>query len=249
MNNKSNTSLLISLLGLVILAGAYFLGYTEYTNKRILMESETAILQEKYNHLLAEQSKKEFYQTEAVNLNLKRKELISEFAYEITSEKIISYVLELENSIGFHCSSINIQTNSVSDNTEQTSQSEPDENQTDTLQSDKPNLLLYTLDLSITCTYDKYKELINYIDNYKERTTISNIAVAYDAQTKLLNGSLTINLYALTGVDRDINKETYLIDDNIKGVANIFSTGVSKLPDDEKDNTTETTTEETTQAQ
>lgn len=253
MSSKSNTSLLISLLGISILAGAYFLGYSSYTDKRIQVENEITTLQERYNHLLSEQSNKESYQTKAVDLNLKRKELINKFAYEIASEKIIQYVLELENNVGVHCGLISIKeatSNEAVQQNEQAQSTEQDDTNTVDKQASSAKLINSTVNLSISCTYDQFKDLIRYIDSKNERTTIESVSVAYDQQTKLLNGSLTINLYALTDIERDnLAKEEYNINKDTKGVTNIFSAGLSNLSHNKVEDTTENSTEETTTTQ
>ena len=69
-------------------------------------------------------------------------------------------------------------------------------------------------------SYSGLKKAVQYIEDYGERMTIDDISVAYDDSTGRLTGTMTLNMYTMTGTPK-----TYLAPalDNIKlGVANLF---------------------------
>ena len=65
------------------------------------------------------------------------------------------------------------------------------------------SLLRETLGTQYTCTYDQLKKLVNFINVYPERMNIENITMGYNNETGLLQGTLTLNLYAVTGTSKE----------------------------------------------
>ena len=78
----------------------------------------------------------------------------------------------------------------------------------------------YPVTFSFNVSYSGLKKAVQYIEDYGERMTIDDISVAYDDSTGRLTGTMTLNMYTMTGTPK-----TYLAPalDNIKlGVANLF---------------------------
>ncbi len=71
-------------------------------------------------------------------------------------------------------------------------------------------------------TYSSIKDFIDYIMGYQYRMNISSINIAYDTETDVATGSVSMNAYAIAGGDREA--ETVNVDvDN--GVDNLFLGG------------------------
>ena len=51
-------------------------------------------------------------------------------------------------------------------------------------------------------SYEELKNALNYIHNYPERMNVESLSASYNWETRLLSGSMTINLFAITGDDR-----------------------------------------------
>ena len=78
----------------------------------------------------------------------------------------------------------------------------------------------YPVTFSITVSYSGLKEALTYIQEYSERAVVDNISLGYDSATGRLTGSITLNMYTMTGTAKP-----YLapqIDGISLGVANIF---------------------------
>ena len=65
------------------------------------------------------------------------------------------------------------------------------------------NLWRETLSTNYACTYTQLKKMIDYINAYPERMNIESISIAYDSETNGLKGNLTLNLFAVTGTDKE----------------------------------------------
>lgn len=65
------------------------------------------------------------------------------------------------------------------------------------------NLWRETLTTNYACDYTQLKKLINFVNAYPERMNIDAITIAFDSETNGLKGNLTLNLYAVTGTDKE----------------------------------------------
>ena len=83
--------------------------------------------------------------------------------------------------------------------------------------------LVSSININFQTTYEDFKKLVDYINNYPEKTSISNASLSYDSSTGELIGSMTINRYALTGTGK-VYEEPYIGDISI-GTDNIFGNG------------------------
>lgn len=66
--------------------------------------------------------------------------------------------------------------------------------------ADSTPVLYRTQDtMQFTGTYASLKELVDYLASQKGRTTVDNINASFDATTGNLTGTLTVNLFSMTG--------------------------------------------------
>ena len=76
--------------------------------------------------------------------------------------------------------------------------------------------------LSYQTSYEGFKELVGYICENKNRMTIGDFALAYDQTTGLLTATTAVNMYSVTGTDKEYTQQ------NLSGVGigtdNIFGT-------------------------
>ena len=82
------------------------------------------------------------------------------------------------------------------------------------------NLLKETLATSYSCSYEQLKKMIDYINAYPERMNIESISIAYDSESNGLRGSVTLNLFTVTGTGKEYKPP--VIDDLSMGAGNIF---------------------------
>lgn len=64
------------------------------------------------------------------------------------------------------------------------------------------SLLKETLSFNYSGDYDQLKRMSDYINANPERMNMESITVNYNSETNLLDGNIVLNLYAVTGTDR-----------------------------------------------
>ncbi|MGN6715331.1 hypothetical protein [Anaerocolumna jejuensis] len=81
-----------------------------------------------------------------------------------------------------------------------------------------------TVSISFKTTYEGLKKAIDYINESSRRMTIGELNTTYDTATGNLTGSMTINMYMLTGSGVEKTYEPPAMDDIKTGRDNIFGT-------------------------
>ena len=78
----------------------------------------------------------------------------------------------------------------------------------------------YPVTFSITVSYSGLKQALEYIQQYSERTVVDDISLGYDNTTGRLTGSITLDMYTMTGTAKSYMSPQ--VDGISLGVANIF---------------------------
>ena len=73
--------------------------------------------------------------------------------------------------------------------------------------------------------YAGLKEMIAYVNNFKDRTTISQFTANYDDSTGKLNGEMTLNMYYLENTGKEYVPPVF--PNMSKGVMSIFGRSTS----------------------
>ena len=76
--------------------------------------------------------------------------------------------------------------------------------------------------ISYETSYKGFKEIMDYINENKDRMSVNNFSLSYDTETGLVAGTTSINMYSVTGTDKQYTQQ------NLSGVGlgtdNIFGT-------------------------
>lgn len=78
-----------------------------------------------------------------------------------------------------------------------------------------------SMTLSYQCTYDEFKDVLKYLEEYGKKATISDISLSYSEGTDIVSGTMKMSLYSIKGSDRP--GEEVNISDVATGTDNIFS--------------------------
>lgn len=81
-----------------------------------------------------------------------------------------------------------------------------------------------TVSISFKTTYEGLKKAIDFINENSSRMTIGELNTTYDTATGNLTGSMTVNMYMLTGSGVEKTYEPPAMDDIKTGRDNIFGT-------------------------
>ncbi len=156
------------------------------------------------------------YETETENLQIETDTLINRYGTGSTPEKTILFLANLSSTSGISVTSIEFgesgsaQPNENSKNkaSDQANATKASKKTTDTdKKSGKEDstplgLDKYQVTMSYTGTYAQLKKAINFIEDYGERTTVNDLTSTYDETTNQLTGSMTLNMYTLSGTDQ-----------------------------------------------
>lgn len=74
-------------------------------------------------------------------------------------------------------------------------------------------------------SYEGIKDVVNYVDTYSDRMTISSIEIEYDSENDIYEGSVEMYCYSIEGEDRP--ERTVDLNEVETGVSNIFNSGAA----------------------
>ena len=113
-------------------------------------------------------------------------------------------------------------TDSAADDTSATTDTQSTEDGTDDAATDASVVAGYYASIGIRyeASYSGLKEMIAYVNEFKDRTTITQFSAAFDDATGKLTGEMTLNMYYITNTGKDYVPPVF--DFMPKGVNNIF---------------------------
>ena len=142
----------------------------------------------------------------------KIEDYMAQFPADIKEEDGILLASAMENSLDMKASSVGLGTKefvaamdgrSQSDIEEQQEAADASENQEDTT---IPVLYRTQDDLQISITYTSLKELTEYLASQNGRMTIDSVNASFDPTTGNLTGTLTVDLFSMTGTSNSYTK-------------------------------------------
>lgn len=255
--SDSDKRLLFLLLALILIAGAYFLVFQKYTAKAAAMEETNAADREEVQKLENMAAREEAVRQETDDLNQHIEEIIAKYPADVTTEKALAIVKDMEESTGIKITQtsflmdnlvMNLSEGAVADESVSADSSAENTDNADTVDTAaaesadgtdtaapaegtalaKDDIAGYyaALTMNYEASYDDFKKMVAYIKTFEDRTTITAAASAYDSETGLLSGTITVNMYYLTGTGKEY--EAPQVDGSNKGVNNLFGSSRQK---------------------
>lgn len=213
---KKELYLLLALLGIIIAICAWQFGFNKMNEKTQGLESETAVLQAEIQKYSAIKNNIELYQKGIEDATYDIAEILSLFPTNILVEDVIMLGREFEkNDDDTYIASIN--SGNASNIYIATSQP-VDSNSIPVTYG----LYQNGVNTSFTTTYKGFKEMVDYLYQHENRMSLDAFALSYDSTNGNLSGSMTLNMYYVTGTDKEY------VPQNINGISlgtdNIFGT-------------------------
>jgi len=250
--SKKDQALLVILAGIGVFALCWFLIISPFNDKTLVLQNEnvqlkaTADLYEAINARSADYTKgltdmqnriDSIQASYPVNISrtdeimylsnmesLYARNLAIESMSMSAIEEVIAPVMEDTSAQPVDTNTLEETAQEASGETTDTSVPEGTE-ATDTLDVPQGSLVkLYKMPLNYNfrCTYAGAKEMLNYIYEQGDKKSISAMNLAFDSETGNLMGSITLDLYFMTGTGKAYNATT--IPPTVKGVEDIFHT-------------------------
>lgn len=230
-NNKkisdSNLRLLLWVAAIAILLLAFFLGYTNITKAAKTVEESNLLIKAQVDELRTKEAMLPIVREETASYQERIDAIIEKYPSLVTEEKEIAILQELEDATTAHFSSITFNmenfVTAIPTAANVSTVAEEGEGEVEEVAPvvSSVNGYLASSTIAYQADYDSLKMLIEEIHKYPDRMNVSKISCAYDSDTGLMSGSMTLNMYYITGTDKEYVAPTFEGID--KGVGNIFS--------------------------
>ena len=205
--SKRDIGLLLGLLGLVIAVASYALVFNPMKLKNQELETELTTLKDKEAKLTELVDDFDYYKEQIEVCKEKSAEIETRFPSDVKPENEVMYAVELEDELEIEFSTLNYGT--------------PLEIITDGQKADR-FAYCTTLSANYRATYRGLKDVILYTADQADRMVVDTVTASYDGTTGNLVGSITINMYTVTGTER-VYEKPYVPAMNV-GIDNIFGT-------------------------
>ena len=184
----SEKKLLFIVLALAILAAAYFFGFTKLNEQAAVIEAsneQDAATVAKLEGMVAKQA-----ETEAETKSYKDgiKNIIAKYPVKIPQEKAIYLVQQMQDKIELDISNIGFSM----------------DKHAQSFSGDKAPTGKYAIfSMGYNGDYDKFKEVLQYVCDLKDRTILPSITAIYDEKTGVMRGNMSYKMFYLTGTDKE----------------------------------------------
>ena len=227
--------MLLMLFGVLLMVVSYMLVFRPQMERA----SETAVQNEgldtRLNELLSMAEKKDYYQRETQNMQEEIDTYCEKFPADIKEEDGIVLAQNIEKAAGITIDTVGTgvrlmvsEDGTVSeeaDEQQQTLSEESTETQKqtdDALVEDSPTLYRTQDTFSYKGSYENLKKAVTYINSQTGRMTVDSITMTFDSGTGGLTGTLTVNIYSMSGIGTQYHEPD--AGTSIYGKKNLFGT-------------------------
>lgn len=218
LSDKDKKLLLVLLIGL-ILFGAYKLNgiFSESLeeNEKLLKERNA-----KYTDLLAKSARRKEFVDETESSKAMYHDILASYKNSLSQEQTLVFLGLVEKATGVWLKQVGFSQVSNVYTFGNITSSNPGTPGQKVYSSDYQGITT-SMTLSYECKYDDLKVVLKYLEDYGKKATVSNISFAYNNSTDMVNGTMNLSLYSITGSDRP--GESVNINDVAVGTDNIFS--------------------------
>ena len=214
--SKKEIYLLLALLGVGIAVCAWQFGFKKINEKTDALTAETDVLKVEISKYTAVKDNIELYNTGIEDATNHIADVLYDFPVMVMEEDMIMFGRSLEKNID---DTVVSTVSFGAPSNVYVVTSHPVETSTVPISY---SLYNNAITVSYQTSYDGFKELVEYIRSNKNRMTMENFSLAYDETTGLLTASTAVNMYSVTGTDKEYTQQ------NLSGVGlgldNIFGT-------------------------
>ena len=219
-----DVKLLYVVLSIAIIACAYFFGFRKLTAANEALDKEISELKTRHTTLTTMKANAKKYSDDTVVYNDNYDKIIEKFDTGYSQEYSILFIKELEDKLDVWLSQAGLaQTDNVYTFGQIQSTNPSSEAGSSVYSSDYKGYKT-VLTLTYQASYDDFKSLIEYINNYKYKCTIDSMSMSYNSESDVVSGSLVVSQYAITGKDRPFNNVN--INGILSGTGNIFASEI-----------------------
>ena len=249
--------LLVYLLAISIIAGAYFFVAKPLLDKQAALTDEISELQQRVTHYTDIYNNMDNYESQIAEAQTKYNETCNKLFGGLNQDNTIMMVKDLEDTTDVWIARLSFNEEEVVFG-EAAAEGEAADGTGDVAATDATDGtaaeggeaeaagpasiqgVRQDLNIDYAASYDNFKRFIEYIENHDERLFISSINATYSVDSGLVGGSIVLSQYAILGTDKEYKAPEI---NNVQlGNDTIFKTGTTLLAPD-SDEITESTTQ------
>lgn len=217
--SEKDIKLLLVLLIIGIVVGAYKLNgmFSDALkeNEQVLDERNA-----RYTDLLAKSARRKEYMDDTLKFQTEHKDLLASYKTSISQEQSLVFLGMVEKATGVWLKQVGFSDVSTVYTFGNVKSSNPGKSGNKVYSTDYKGITT-SMTLSYECTYADLKRVLKYLEEYGKKATVRNISFSYSQATDIVNGTMQMSLYSITGKDRP--KEEVNINDVAVGTDNIFT--------------------------
>lgn len=253
--SDSDKRLLVIFVAIVMVACSYFFVFTKMMSKAADVEASNEKDRATVAEMERMEANLPKVRENMERLKQRQADIIAKYPSDLTTEKVISILESIEENNDYHISNVSFvmlnpvvtetapaaetaDTAESADETADTAENAEEAEGTgddvaadtgaDSTQSSASTSVrgyYAAITVSYDATYIGLKSMIEYVNEYPDRMTIVSSSCSFDNETGRITGDMTINMYFLTGTDKEYIEPEF--EGVPRGVLNIFggSTG------------------------
>ena len=211
--------LLLILLMVAILGGAFW-GAKKISDENATYEAQVTELKNKHSDLVNKNANKNKYVTDTEVNTAAFNKVFADFNTSISQEQTLMFLSTVEKNTGVWLKQQSLDRVTEIYKFGSARSSNPSKAGSIVYQTDNVGITT-TTNVSYECSYAQLKTLLTYLRENGKKVTINSMSYSYSASTDMVNGSMSLSLYAIKGSDRpelDVD-----IKDVFIGTENIFN--------------------------
>lgn len=230
--SKRDKCLLIGLFGGLFLLLAWLYGYTPLQEKTAALEAENVTLKAKADLYQAINANLPTYEEEIRQMEDKIATIGNSYPVYISREDEILFLANMENTYVSDIAVENITMSAVEEiianvqvetaDTEAVTQEAAAATETAVAAGPDIHMFKQPVNYSFRCTYKGAKDMISHLYAQTDKKSIEGMTLAYDSTTGNLMGSVDLNQYYMTGIEKLYQPTS--VPPVPKGVRDVFHT-------------------------
>lgn len=190
--DKKLLSVLIVLAAVVLI---YYVGYRPLEKKEKALEQENASIETELVQLRQDYDKLDFFESEIQLMKKEIDDIQLDYPAQLNQERAFRFLFDVEEAFEM------IDFTSVSFSNITTINSSDDLNTEETVRFISEDMFS-----SAQLTYDDMKDFLNYVNNYEDKTVLSNLSMSLNEEDGYVTVSLTFTMYGLESDLRPIDE-------------------------------------------
>lgn len=217
--SERDKRLLIVVMAVLIMALAYFFGYSNLSDQVDVLSNKKSSLELTKKDLKEKNNNKDKYIKDTSKFSKDYNTLLSKYEAGSTQPNTIEFFNNIEDVTGTWVKSITMSPKSSLYRFGQIASSNVS---ADNTASYATNQVGYreTINITYEGDYSQWKHFIRYINTYASKSTIDSLSANYNESTGVVSGSAVVSLYSIEGSDRKFTDPEFNVN---TGADNIFS--------------------------